>query len=110
MSERVAAAEEAKYFNRILWTDVIPFEVVRRVSGKTIEIREMDAMTVRQATLLGVGGFAAVWASDEEYAYKSNESHPIIRIRLHKDGWWRCCNGNKYRPSHSPEKVYDRSF
>ena len=105
-----SATAPTKYFNRILYTDVIPFEVVREISAKTIDIREMTTSVVNPATLLGIGGFAASFANDETYNYESNESHPVVRIRLHSDGWWRCNKGNRYKPSDRPLKVYDRNF
>lgn len=57
------------------WTDVYPYEVVRVVSDKTVEIRQMDVEIT--------GGD---WL-DPEYELISNEAFPIIRVRKGKYGW-----------------------
>ena len=57
------------------WTDYTPFEVVRVISDKTIEIRELDVKIV--------GGD---WL-DPEYKLYSNDEHPIKRVRRGKYGW-----------------------
>jgi hypothetical protein len=100
-----------QYYNRHLYTDVIPFEVVRVVSSGTIDIRQMKATQIASATLLGVGGFAGCWDnSTQGYSYESDENMPIIRIRLHANGEWRCKDGNRYKGSTVPIKHYDRNF
>ena len=57
------------------WTDLTPFEVVRVVSDKTVDIRELDVEIT--------GGD---WL-DPEYNLHSNEQYPIKRVRKTKTGW-----------------------
>lgn len=57
------------------WTDVHPFEVVRVISNKTIEIRQLDVEIT--------GGD---WL-DPEYELYSNDENPIERARMTKMGW-----------------------
>ena len=96
---------EFEYMNRHLYSDIIPFEVIKIApSGKTITVREMDAKAVNHPDLISIGGFAATWE------ITSNENHPSIKVRLHKDAQWRDADGNRYVPSDRPIKYYDRSF
>lgn len=57
------------------WTDLTPFEVVRVVSDKTVDIRKMDVEIT--------GGD---WL-DPEYTLHSNEKNPVTRVRRTKTGW-----------------------
>lgn len=57
------------------WTDLTPFEVVRVVSDKTVDIRELDVKIT--------GGD---WL-DPEYELHPNSSHPVKRVRKGKYGW-----------------------
>lgn len=57
------------------WTDMTPFEVVRVISDKTIEIRQLDVEIT--------GGD---WL-DPEYKLISNDEHPVVRARRGKMGW-----------------------
>ena len=57
------------------WTDVTPFEVVRVISDKTIEIRELEVKIV--------GGD---WL-DPEYELYHREDRPVERVRKCKSGW-----------------------
>lgn len=64
------------------WTDLTPFEVVRVVSEKTVDIRELDVKIT--------GGD---WL-DPEYELHSNEKYPVKRVRKTKRGW-RTADGMK---------------
>ena len=57
------------------WTDLTPFEVVRVVSDKTVDIRELKVKIT--------GGD---WL-DPEYELLPNENNPVIRVRKTKTGW-----------------------
>ena len=57
------------------WTDCYPFEVVRVISDKTVEIRALDEKMI-----------SGDWL-DAEYEYYVNESHPVERVRKTKMGW-----------------------
>lgn len=56
------------------WTDYTPFEVVRVISDKTIEIRELEVEIV--------GGD---WLDPEYELYKTDR--PIQKVRKCKNGW-----------------------
>lgn len=98
-----------KYMNLHLWTDVHPYEVVRWVSDKTVELRLMDATRITNMEFVP-GGFAAHCRnnSDQRWTYTSNQSNPVIRARLGKKGW-RSANG-RHVPSTEPLKFHDYNF
>jgi hypothetical protein len=104
--------EIMKYANHIGYTDINPFEVVRAVSDKTLEIREMNAKRDQSVKLeFVVGGFSAICLndSDQEWFITSDDTAPIIRIRLGKNGW-KDKYGRKYRLADKPVKFYDHNF
>ena len=70
------------------WTDMTPYEVVRVISDKTIEIRELDVEIT--------GGD---WL-DPEYKLISNDECPIERARLGKMGW-KLRDGKKIYVGHA---------
>ena len=92
---------------------VIEFdEVVKVVSNKTIEIREMDADRDETVWLEWVaGGFSAVCTNprDQKWIIKSNPEYPVIRIRLGKNGW-KDKHGRKFGLADAPSKFYDYNF
>lgn len=111
-SEMVATVKKM-YANRFGYTDVRPYEVVRKISEKTYEIREMEAVldkTWKPEVILG--GFVghAVNNREQRWEITSNESNPVIRIRLHKDGYFRDNGGNRYLIQEEPRKFYDYNF
>lgn len=70
------------------WTDVSPYEIVRIISNKTIEIRELDVEIV--------GGD---WL-DPVYKLISNDENPIVRARFGKMGW-KTADGKKIYIGHA---------
>lgn len=100
-----------KYANHYGWSDVNPFEVIREVSEKTLEIRAMDAeQDLSVKPNFQIGGFSAVSDNNQKWDIKSNPNRPAIRIRLSKKGIWKDKNGNKYYLSDTPTKFYDYNF
>jgi hypothetical protein len=103
----------ATFAARLGYSDVHPYEVIRHVTDKTIEIREMDAKIDFQPTIVP-GGFAGHCTNNTEGEQKwiitSNENNRIIRIRLHKNGQWKDANGNRYQLGDKPRKFYDYNF
>lgn len=76
-----------KYANHLGYSDINPFEVVRVVSGKTLEIREMNAVRNELVKLdFQVGGFSAICTnqSDQEWFITPEEKGRVFRIRLGK--------------------------
>ena len=105
--------ETKLYFNHIGYSDIEPFEVVNKISDKTMEIRKMDCRLVNNEELKFIsGGFVAHCSNQHEQKWEitSNENNRIFRIRLHKDGWWRDKGGDRYRMSNEPKKFYDYNF
>jgi len=106
-------SEIKPYFNSRGWTDVSPGELIRVISSKTVEIREMDAVLDPEWKPEFVpGGFSAICTNQNEqkWVITSNPSNPVIRIRKHKNGKWKAAHGEEFRPSDAPRKFYDFNF
>lgn len=100
------------YANHIGYSDINPFEVVRVISDKTMEIRAMDAERDESVKLdWVVGGFSGVCLNqrDQNWFITSNEQNRVVRIRLGKQGW-KDAHGRKYQLSDEPVKFYDYNF
>jgi len=102
------------FANHIGYSDVNPYEIVRRVSDRTIEIREMNAERSNPAEDMGFqpGGFVGHFSDQhkQEWTITSNPEARVIRIRLQKDGKWRCKHGERYVLAVKPRKFYDYNF
>lgn len=102
-----------KYANHYGYSDVNPYEVVKVISDKTIEVREMDAERDDSVKLeFHVGGFSAHCSNqrDQKWFITSNDSNPVVRIRLSKSGAWKDKHGRKFGLSDQPVKFYDYNF
>lgn len=100
------------YANHYGYSDVNPYEVVRVISDKTIEIREMDAERDESVKLeWEIGGFCAHCSNqrDQKWFIKSNPENQVIRIRLGKQGW-KDKHGRRFGLSDQPVKFYDYNF
>ena len=103
--------QEKRFANHHGYTDVDPFEIVRVVSGATIEIRAMDAEKDPSVkTSFEIGGFSAHSDNAQKWNITSNEANPTIRIRLHKNGKWKDKYGRRFVLSENPRKFYDYNF
>jgi hypothetical protein len=107
----------ATHANLMGYTDITPYEVIRVVSAKCIEVREMNAeMCADYKPEFIPGGFSAHCTNNHQqrYDYSSNPERGIVRIRLSvRKGCrpvWRDANGSEYRLSMSPRKHYDYNF
>ena len=101
-----------QYANHIAYSDVNPFEVVRTVSGKTIEVREMSATEDDSVKMdFHVGGFSAHCSNQRQQKWfiTSDETAQVIRIRLGKDGW-KDKHGRRFKLNDQPVKFYDYNF
>ena len=101
-----------QYANHFGYTDINPFEVVRRVSDITLEIREMHAERDKSVKLEFIpGGFSLHCVNDHEQKWhiSSDESAPVIRIRLGKNGW-KDKHGRNFGLADKPVKYYDHNF
>lgn len=101
-----------KYANQLGWSDINPFEVVRVVSDKCLEVREMDAERDESVKLEFIpGGFSAICLNmrDQKWDIKSNPANPLLRIRLGKKGW-KSADGRRFDLGDKPVKFYDYNF
>jgi hypothetical protein len=101
------------YANHIGYSDVDPFEVVKIISDKTVEIRAMEAERDDSVKLEFIpGGFSAHCAnqSEQKWTIFSNKENPTIRIRLNKKDQWKDKFGRRFVLSDTPRKFYDYNF
>ena len=101
------------YANQIGYSDVNPFEVVRVISDKTIEIRAMDAERDESVKMNFIpGGFSAHCdnQADQKWNITSNEENPVFRIRLSKNRGWQDKYGQRFKLANAPRKFYDYNF
>lgn len=102
-----------KYANQHGYSDVTPYEVVRKVSEKTLEIRRMKAE--RDPTWkpeIVPGGFAGHCTNQESQRWiiESDADASITRIRLGKNGQWKSPHGGRFQLSDTPRRFYDYNF
>ena len=101
-----------QYANRHGYSDVEPFEVIRAISGKTLEVRKMASERDPSVELKFVpGGFSGHCENqrDQKWFITSDVSRPIIRIRLGKNGWKSAC-GSRFVLADQPHRFYDYNF
>ena len=101
-----------QYANKIGYTDVTPFEVVRTISDKTIEVREMNTTKDDSVKMeFHAGGFSAHCSNQRQQKWfiTSDETAPVLRIRLGKNGWKSAC-GSRFKLNDQPVKFYDYNF
>jgi hypothetical protein len=103
-----------KFANHFGYSDVNPFEVVREVSDKTLEIRAMHAVRSNPENKLGFapGGFFGHCSrqDEQEWTITPNTEGRVIRIRLNKRGQWKDKWGNYYGLADKPRKFHDYNF
>jgi len=105
------AAQIQPYFNQIGWSDVRPFEVVRIVSEKTVEIRSMKATLAEDwKPEVVAGGFMGHCTNQnsQRWNIESDEDGVVYRVRLTKSGWKM--GGVKFRNADTPKKFHDYNF
>ena len=100
-----------RYANLHLYSDVVPYEIVRVVSDKTIEIRRMNAERLDFKPEFVPGGFSAHCVNNQQqnYEYRSDVESPVIRARRHKNGDWVSVYG-RHQLSDRPFRFYDYNF
>ena len=100
------------YANHIGYSDIHPFEIVRRVSDKTLEIRPMHTERDPEWKPNFVqGGFCGtvVNQNEQRWIITKNEKSTPFRIRLSKKGW-KDAGGARYQISDKPVMFYDYNF
>jgi hypothetical protein len=100
-----------KFCNQHLYTDVEPFEVVKVISDKTIEIRKMKAVETDWGREFIPGGFFGHTPNQnkQKWLIVSDKTNPVIRARLNKKGFWKSGSG-KHHLADEPIKFYDYNF
>ena len=112
-----------QYANRLGYSDVEPFEVLREVKPGVVEIRAMKAKAAHKHKDLAFqpGGFFGHCASQENQRWeiKPDAEAPVIVARLCKakasaygrrPGYYYDRHGNRYQPAEQPCKFYDFNF
>lgn len=99
-----------KYANCLKYTDITPFEVIRKTK-KTIMIREMKTELDNFKPEIIPGGFAGICINqhDQKWIIKADPIAPVFRAYLRKDGYYYA-NGNRYALADRPVKYYDYNF
>jgi len=97
------------------YSDVTPFEIVRVISDKTIEVREMNAeMASDWRPEMVSGGFAFHCTNNDDqrkaWVVTRNPDAPVVRLRLQKNGAWRNPSYGRFFLSERPVKKYDFNF
>lgn len=105
-------AQTASFANQIGYSDIEPFEIIRVISNKTIEIRAMNAeRDPNWKPEIIPGGFSGHCINQDEQRWiiTPRWEAPVVRIRLGKKGW-RDKYGSRYSLSNKPCKFYDYNF
>jgi hypothetical protein len=101
-----------KYANLHGYSDVRPYEVVRVISDKTIEVRPMTARPDPNFKPNFIpGGFVAHCTNqrDQTWIIESDSDAPVLRVRKRKDGTWHSAFG-RHVISDKPIHFYDYNF
>jgi hypothetical protein len=100
------------FANMYGYSDVEPYEVIRAISSKTIEVRRMTAtLSPDWKPEINAGGFAGHCSNQQSqvWIYAVDESAPVIRARLRKDGYFHSTYG-QHRLAKAPRKFHDYNF
>ena len=96
-----------KYCNYHGYSDVHPFEVVRIISRRKIEIREMNAILEKAPVTFHAGGFSGHTENSEQvWRCESQPNYPTKTITFTKKGWGNGC----FRMNDEPVNFYDYNF
>jgi len=116
MAQSEITLAEATHANFIGWSDVEPYEIVRKVTSKKVEVRAMHAEETesakeRLAKSFVPGGFVGRFDNyAQEWKITSLPDHSTEFIRLHKDGSWYGLGKRRFVLATAPRKFYDYNF
>lgn len=100
------------YCNMVMYTDVEPYEVVRVVSDKTVEIRAMKATLINAPKDFHPGGFVGHFSDNyaQEWSYESKPDAPTMKVRWsERNRRWQQGH-QKFSMSTKPRKFHDYNF
>ena len=102
------------YANQTGYTDVTPYEVVRKVSDICVEVRAMKAKQIKFPQDVRIGGFSAHTVdnrSGQDYEYSSDETREVFKIRWSRaNRQWQRGKYIRFSMSDKPYKFYDYNF
>jgi len=101
------------YANRLGFSDVQPYEVVKKISERTLLIRPMKAESDPSwKPIFHPGGFSAHCSNqeDQKWIISPDETAQCFRIRKLKKGDLWGFKGTKFRVQDRPVKFYDYNF
>lgn len=112
-SQNTATETDRGYANHAAYSDVNPFEVVRKVSDKTLEIRSMKSVLDPDwKPEITPGGFAGHCSNSrsQKWIITSDSEGKVVRIRLRKNGHWKNAGGSRFVLCDHPVKYHDYNF
>lgn len=102
------------YANHVGWSDIKPYEIIKRNTERKLTIRSMTCEQKHTFEDLGFvqGGFLGHCStqSNQEWEITSNPDGYVVEIRMNKKGEWKDKHGGRYRLSENPVKFYDYNF
>lgn len=101
------------FANKYGYSDIEPYEVVRVISDKTLEIRRMESKPKNWVPEIIPGGFSGHCKNnlDQQWEITSDVEEPTIRIRWSKAKQvWQSKGGCKFRLGDEPVKFFDYNF
>jgi hypothetical protein len=107
------------YMNRMCYTDIEPYEVVKINTVKNITIRPMKSVETQESKAARIasfipGGFCGhTDNSVQQWDITSDETideKDYITVRMHKDGRYYDAQGGVYIISKTPTRYYDFNF
>lgn len=102
-----------KYCNHHMYTDVDPYEVVRVISDKCVEVRKMDTKLIQAPKDFHPGGFVGHYSDNhaQEYEYIINPDNPVTRVRWsERNRQWQKGKHTRFHMADKPWKFYDYNF
>jgi hypothetical protein len=114
MSNAATTETAANFANRIAFSDIFPFEIVRCVNATTIDVRAMDSeLAPDWKPEMVAGGFSAHCTNQatQRWIFASNPEREVVRIRFSKRyKQWRDAGGRHYCISTTPRRFHDYNF
>lgn len=97
-----------KYVSERLYTDVKAYEVVKVISDKIVEIRELKATPITTPQQFVPGGFVGTYLdnTNQTYHFESDTTNPIKRLHLSNRGWGK----GRFVMRDTPYKFHDYNF